>query len=490
MFDGGMTGVWVAHGLGATRSGSSKWRRSSHDLPEAVAIIAGIIAAALSIAFAMHWNAHWTDPGLRASIETTIAVTILLASALALVESRRHRQVEPLLLVGALIAVGLTNLVSWAPQVVTSAVDVHPGADAGLVLLALVPLMFGVAGVAGGRVEVRHPRRTLLLICTTCLGAVAVAQGIDVVLGRTGATAAGSEAGLIVNVIAAAVFVLSAGSLYWRSRPATAGNCLLAGAALLLAAARLQVIVTAVVPGTWITPRELLRLGAYGLLLAAAIADHRWRHRADDRARVTAQREELVRDLHDGLVQDLAALAMHSEQLPPRGSEDPAVLGLAARRALAASRRTIIDLSAPTRANTITSLCRLARELEARFGTDIAVYADPGLGRCPALDLDQGAHRRFVSVAGAAIMNAAGRSEARHVDVLIRSSGTRWQLTVRSDGAEPGHPNRVVPARRRRSGSGVAGWGDRPELRDLPIAAPGESDLMSTEPLRRAAAHK
>jgi signal transduction histidine kinase len=257
---------------------------------------------------------------------------------------------------------------------------------------------------------------------------------------------------------------------------------------LLLAAARLQVIVTSVVPGAWVTPRELLRLGAYGLLLAAVVADYRWMHRADDRASVAAQREEFVRDLHDGLVQDLAAIAMYSEHLDQPGTEDPVVLGPAARRALAASRRTLIDLSSPTAPNTITSLRRLARELEARFGTDIAVHTHADPGGCPALDLDQGAHRRFVSVARDAIMNAAGRSEARHVDVVMRSCGTRWQLTVRSDGAKPGQSRRVARLRRPPSGSGAAGWGDRPEHPDPTIAAPGESDLMSTEPLRRAAA--
>jgi signal transduction histidine kinase len=481
-------GARRARRLATTRRGALKWRRSSHDLPEAVAIASGIIAAAVGIAFALNWDAHWTDPGLRASIETTIAVTILLAGALVLVESRRHRQLEPLLVLAALIAVGLTNLLSWAPRVVTSAIHVHPGADAGLVVLALVPLMLVVAGVAGGRVAVRKPRRTLVLTCTTCLAAVAVAQGIDMLLGRTGATTAGSEAALLVNVAAAAVFVLSAGGLYWRSRPATTGNCLLAGAALLLAAARLQVIVTSVVPGAWVTPRELLRLGAYGLLLAAVVADYRWMHRADDRASVAAQREEFVRDLHDGLVQDLAAIAMYSEHLNQPGTEDPVVLGPAARRALAASRRTLIDLSSPTAPNTITSLRRLARELEARFGTDIAVHTHADPGGCPALDLDQGAHLRFVSVARDAIMNAAGRSEARHVDVVMRSCGTRWQLTVRSDGAKPGQSRRVARLRRPPSGSGAAGWGDRPEHLDPTIAAPGESDLMSTEPLRRAAA--
>jgi signal transduction histidine kinase len=488
MFDGGVTGARRARGLAATRRGSSKWRRSSHDLPEAVSVVAGIIAAALGIAFALHWDAHWTDAGLRASIETTIAVTILLAAALALVESRRRRQLEPLLVLAALVAVGLTNLVSWAPHLVPSAVHVHPGADAGLVVLALVPLMLVVAGVAGGRVEVRKPRRTLLLTCTTCLAAVAVAQGIDALLGRTGATAAGSEAALIVNVAAAAVFVLSAGGLYWRSRPATTGNCLLAGAALLLAAARLQVIVAPVVPGAWVTPRELLRLGAYALLLAAVVADYRWTHRADDRASVAAEREELVRDLHDGLAQDLAAIAMHSEHLDPRGAEDPVLLGHAARRALAATRRTLTDLSAPTAPNTIMSLRRLAHELDARFGTDISVHADADPGGCPALDLDRAAHQRFVSVARDAIIRAADHSEVRQVDVVIRSCGTRWQLTVCSDRAEPGQSGRVARLRRRPWGSGAARWGDRPEQPDLTVAAPDESDLMSTEPLRRAAA--
>ena len=180
-FDGGLTIVrsaddfavpWGASPRLRARRGrspdlqKSRTRAAScHDLPEAVAIAAGIIAVALGIAFALHWDPHVTDPGFRASIETTIAVAILLAGALALVDPQRRRQIEPLLLLGALSAVGLTNLVSWAPRVVTDAVRVQPGPDAQLVLLALVPLMFVVAAFAGGRVEVRNPRKTLILPC-------------------------------------------------------------------------------------------------------------------------------------------------------------------------------------------------------------------------------------------------------------------------------------------------------------------------------------
>lgn len=407
---------------------------SRHDLPEATAIGAGILGVICGAAFALHWDPHWTSPSLRASIETTIALAILLAAAVALLGFRRRAQVEPLVLLGALVAVGVINLVSWAPQVVSDAAHVRLGMDANLVLMALVPLMFVIAAAASGRVDVRDPRLTVVFTCVICLGTVAAAEGIDVVLGRAGSSDAAPQASVIVNVAGSALFVFAAAELYWRRRPATAGNCLLAGAALLLAAARLQAVATSVVPGGWITPRELLRLGAYGLLLAAVFADYRWKRRADDGASLAAGREELVRDLHDGLVQDLAAVAMHSEDLDPRGHEDPAILGDAARRALAASRRTIIDLSASTAPNTVTSLTRLAYELEARLGTEIAVLVDADSDGCPAFDLDRSAHQRFVKVARNAIIQAASPREVGHVEVVIRSRGTRWRLSVRSDG--------------------------------------------------------
>jgi signal transduction histidine kinase len=406
---------------------------SRHDLPEAAAVAAGIIAVVSVAAFALHWAPHWTDTSLRASIETIIALAILLAASVAIVEFRRRAEIEPLVLLGALVAVGVVNLVSWAPQLIGDTAPVTLGIDAHLLLLALVPLMVVIAAAADSRVAVRDPRMILVLTCVTCLLAVAVAQGIDLLVGRTHAAGAGATATVIVNVAASFVFVLGAARLYWRRRPASAGNCLLAGTALLLAAARFQVVATSLVPGAWITPREFLRLGAYGFLLAAVLTEYRWRRRADDHASVAAEREELVRDLHDGLVQDLAAVAMHSEQLEPRGDEDPAVLGDAARRALAASRRTIIDLSASTAPNTVTSLNRVARELEARLGTEIAVRADADPNGCPAFDLGRGAHQRFVKIASDVIIQAASQREVGRVDLIIRSCGTRWRLTVRSD---------------------------------------------------------
>ena len=435
---------------------------SRHDLPEAAAIVAGIIAVICGAAFSLQWAPHWTDPSLRASIETIVALAIMLAAAVALVEFRRRAEIESLVLLGALVAVGVVNLVSWAPQVIGDTPPVRLGVDANLLLVALVPLMFVIAAAAGTRASVRDPRMILVLTCLTCLLAVAVAEGIDLVLGRT--HGAGATATVIVNAAASFVFVVAAAGLYWRRRPATAGNCLLAGAALLLAAARFQVVATSLVPTAWITPRELLRVGAYGLLLAAVVTDYRWRRRADDHASVAAQREELVRDLHDGLVQDLAAVAMHSEQLEPRGDEDPAVLGDAARRALAASRRTIIDLSASTAPNTVTSLNRLAHELEARLGTEIAVRVDADPDGRPAFDLDRSAHQRFVRIASDAIIQAASGREVGRVNLTIRSCGSRWRLTVGSDaGRRPRFWPSSVALHQRPFHLGRTGRDGRPE---------------------------
>jgi signal transduction histidine kinase len=397
-------------------------------------IFAALIAAAAGIAFALHWDPHVRGPGLRATIETTIAVAIFVACALVVVQFRRRRQIEAALLLSALIAVGLTNFLFWAPRVVTRGAHMQPGADASLVLGAVVPIVFAMAAFAGGQVRVRSTRVPLILACSAFLGIVAAAEAIDLIVGRARPLAAGSDAALVVNIAGSALFVLAAACLYRRSRPASAGNSLLAGAASLLAAARLHAVLLPVEPGTWVTPRELLRLGAYGLLLAAALAEYREMRRADDRATLVAERERLVGDLHDGLVQDLAAVAMYAEEFDAElGGEDPITVGDAARHALAASRRTIVDLWASSAPNTITSLRSLANELEARFGVNVAVHDAADQEETP-VDLGARAHERFIRAARDMIIDAAVDRHARHVDVVIRSCGTRWLLTVRDDG--------------------------------------------------------
>jgi signal transduction histidine kinase len=454
---------------------------SGHDLSEAVTILAALIATLAGIAFALHWDPHVLALGLRATIETTIAVAIFAACALVLVQFRRRRQIEAVLLLSALIAVGVINFVFWAPRIVTRGAHIQPGADASLVLEALVPMVFAMAAFAGGKARLRSTRAPLVLACSACLGIVAAAEAIDLIVGRAGPPAAGSGAALVVNTAGSGLFVLAAACLYRRSRPASAGNSLLAGAASLLAAARLHAVLLPVEPGTWVTPRELLRLGAYGLLLGAALVEYRQMRRADDRATLVAERERLVDDLHDGLVQDLAAVAMYAESLDAeRGREDPITVGDAARHALAASRRTIVDLWASSAPNTITSLRSLANELEARFGVNIAVY-DAADQEETAVDLSARAHERFIRAARDMIIDAAVDRHARHVDVVVRSCGTRWMLAVGDDGIgfEQSQPTWFRRLRPRPPVSDQAG-----DLRATKLRQSGGATLELPAPIR------
>ena len=71
----------------------------------------------------------------------------------------------------------------------------------------------------------------------------------------------------------------------------------------------------------WVTAREGLRLAAYGLLLAATVSRFAQTRRAIAAATLAIERERIARDLHDGLAQDLAFIALEGQRLS--SSSDP-----------------------------------------------------------------------------------------------------------------------------------------------------------------------
>src|SRR6185437_8177621 len=93
------------------------------------------------------------------------------------------------------------------------------------------------------------------------------------------------------------------------------GSRMLAGASILLAGANLQYVVLRTSNPAWITPREGLRLGAWALLLGYACMRHVGCRSRDRYAAICSERERLARDLHDGLAQDLACIAVQAQRL-------------------------------------------------------------------------------------------------------------------------------------------------------------------------------
>ena len=153
--------------------------------------------------------------------------------------------------------------------------------------------------------------------------------------------------------------------------------------------------------------------------------------RTDDRRLQGALNEErtrLARDLHDGLAQDLAFIAVSAQRLEPDlGAE----LVIAARRALDASRGLIADLAARSAPTTGAALALVADELGTRFGVRVEVSVTAPTGRA---DLDPGEREEIVMIAREAIVNAITHGHAQRIDVTLDLEGQRPLLLVRDDG--------------------------------------------------------
>jgi signal transduction histidine kinase len=396
--------------------------------------VAAMVSAAMTAAFAFGWRPHLVDPGARGSIETAITNAAATSAALLLIQYRRRHHLYPLLLLGGVGAVALTELVFAALPALFGPRDAPTDAGAAIACNALVPLSFALAGLGSSRITRGRRAWRVLAAGGGCIAVAAGAELAGLLVGGRGIAPAGSTAVITIDIAGALVFLI-AGVAFLRRGPAlSAGASVMAAASFLLAASRLQAIAIPVVATGWVTPRELLRLAAYGLVVAAVLRDHVRIARAGEEAALTAQREEIARDLHDGLAQDLAVIAFHGQRLEAElGAGHPVTL--AARRALAASRQRIVDLSASHASSTTAALCEVAEELEATFGIEVSVHDEVDRSAGLQTDLRSRTREQFVRIAREAIVNAARHGEARHVDVTLASHGPGWLLTIADDGS-------------------------------------------------------
>jgi signal transduction histidine kinase len=399
---------------------------------------AAAVAAAVSVVaitgFIRGWGPHVVAPAVRASIETAIAIAATTTAALLVNQYRRRRQMYSLLLLGAVLTVALTDLVF---SVLPALLDTdHTLLDTGAATVsgALVPLAFLLVAFGGDRMPSVRRSWHVLAAGGGCLAIAAAGEVIGMLLGGSGIAASSSAATRDLGVLEAVVLVIAGIGFVRRAPAATSGGAWMGAAAFLLAAARLQTIAMPVVSADWITPRELFRLGAYGLLLTAVVGDELRMRRTAHADALHAQREEIARDIHDGLAQDLAVIAFHAQRLEAElGPLHP--LTIAARRALSASRQSIVDLSASHAPSTAAALREVADELETTLGVEITVHDQ--VDRPAGLEPDMGSRARehFVRIAREAVVNAARHGQAHHVDVTLASHGRGWLLTVADDGS-------------------------------------------------------
>jgi signal transduction histidine kinase len=402
-------------------------RSASRTVP---ALVAG--AAALVLPLLLR-SAAVNAPPVRAATETALTLFALSAARLLQAQFSESGRLRDLLLLCASLGLGLTTLSVSLP----AALDLHAGgyfAAASLWGQLFVAAAFAAAAVVPSRAALARRRHYGLLGAGVGLGVpatailgglVSSALGVDPTA-HPGVMAHGIAVGAIVS--AAALLVYAAmGFLRRHIREADTQPLLLATAAFLLAGAALSRLGAQSLADGRVGIGVGLRVTASGLILAVALTlERRVRTRVASAAAL-AERRRVARDLHDGLAQDLAFIAAHGEQIAGElGEEHPVVV--AARRALAISRRTISDLADPPGASAAEALHAVAQELRERFDVAIAVNAEFD-DRLPAR-----VREHLSRITREAIANAARHGQARNVLVSLREVEPGIALRVLDDG--------------------------------------------------------
>jgi signal transduction histidine kinase len=399
------------------------------------------------------------SPTLRATIETCTAVAVVLSAYALHTHFRQTRELRDLLLLGGVVVLGLVDLVSYAGPAILgleSARSVAAAPAIGCVLGAV--FLAAASRVPHARVLPAGRGWERIAVAAAAGAAVAaelagwLLRGLfapDAARVHSAAVLAVARPASVPVVAAGAALMVLASVSFFRESPADASgvSACFAGAAMLFAAEMLQHLAAPAVVPKLVSTAVGVRLAAFALLALGALRQIAARRLDATLALAVLERKRLARDLHDGLCQDLAFIAAHGEEIAAiHGEEHP--LAIAARRALAASRGVLFELSATSAHDTRQALRSIGDELAIRFGINVEVQAE-------AIELGPGERDELVRIAREAIVNAVRHGAARNVKVLFEADNESVVLRVLDDGCG------IAPPRWRREGFGMTSMRER-----------------------------
>jgi signal transduction histidine kinase len=154
-------------------------------------------------------------------------------------------------------------------------------------------------------------------------------------------------------------------------------------------------------------------------------------HRAIEASDV--ERRRIARDLHDGVVQDLAAvsfsLSASAEGAPPPYDAELREAAAETRHGIGQLRTLLVEIYPPElqRAGLEAALTDVLANASAR-GLETSLEVDP------EAHLDGDTQAIFFRVAQEGLRNAIKHAGAKHVRVAVDSNGDRARLVVEDDG--------------------------------------------------------
>jgi signal transduction histidine kinase len=398
-------------------------------LPFAVAGGTGLLAT-LAVPLADPEQFAYPAPSLRVALDTGVALTGLLATAIIVRGWRDGPRLDRLALAAGLAVLVLTS------AALTTLLAVVPGAGPRAEIAVTGGLVGAVLLAVGAFAPARRPQHARSAVLGTAALTVAalalVAGPVALALAERGAQPAPSAVGpllewpvaaLALQLATALGFALAAVGL--TGRAARSGDAFarrLGLAMLFFALAKINYTLLPPVAHDWVHLGDLLRVLFCVVLLWAAVIEVAGEvaARATDR-----ERRRIARDLHDGVAQELAFIQRRAARLT--GQSDAADIGAAAERALLDSRWAIEHLAQAPDEPLERVLARHAAVIAARTGVTVSFSADDG-----SADAGPALREALVRILGEAVSNARHGGATR---VHVELSTGPLRLRVIDDGA-------------------------------------------------------
>jgi signal transduction histidine kinase len=409
----------------------------AHEVVFAAAGAGLVITAAVVIVPSLHFA--YRNPDLHVALLTAEALIALLCAYLVLGRFHDRRRLDDLMLCLAFVVISMCNL--WfaaVPAVFASDTSVFSTWSA-LTGRLVGATLFAVAALVPSR-RVRLSRTTSIVLClglAALLGSIAIAVGVlepylprGVPAGATPESSAGVRLEGHPAVLAAqlvAIPLYAAAAVGFTIRAERAGDRFaqwLAIGAVVAATARLNYFLYPSIFTEYVYTGDAFRLVFYVVVLVAAATEIRSYWRSAARAAVLEERGRIAWDLHDGLVQELAAIERNLHYLD---RDDRAVKRArsSVERAGRQARDALAALSDSANPPLDVALESLAREVGEREGTRVVVSVDG--------DVRPSEREALLMIASEAITNAARHGGAELVR-LEASRGPPVQLRIRDFG--------------------------------------------------------
>jgi signal transduction histidine kinase len=415
---------------------------SGRVIPESIGAIALVALAATAVAAVIPEArlAHRSLP-LQAAFETAAGLVALLAAQLLATRFARTRARPDVVLAAALALLAATNLLFAAVPDIASDRDAAFAIWASALGTLTASLALGW-GASAKEQSVGKARRAGWTAAAAVAGTLAViaaviaglspATGIDAARSPAASALLDAPPGFLAFQLAAACgFGFAAIGLAGRAR--RTGDELMvwfAAGATLAAVARVDYFLIPSSYGSWISVGDLLRIAFYLVLLVGLAREIRAYQRDLALSARAEERRRVARDLHDGLAQEVAFIAMIGERVEAGRANraDVRALRSAADRAASESRVLIDALRDSEERPLSAALTQSAGEIAARAGADMRLRVDDEVA------LPSPVRDAVLRIVQEGVANAVRHGGAARVEVDV-AMGPEVRVRVVDDGA-------------------------------------------------------